>query len=82
MQVGDVVVIKPNLSVDDDYAGSPGYVNELEMYRGQRVTVNWFNNDWFTVGENNWTWSVRWIKEENELPEITDEEFAALLNGD
>ena len=93
MQIGDVVVVKPDLNVKDDYAGSPGYIPELEMYRGQRVTVrecndesvqNFENGDWFAVEENPWIWCLRWVIEvnEKEIKEISDEEFTALLNGD
>ena len=84
MQVGDVVVIKPDLNVYDDYAGSPGYIKELEMYRGQSVTVREINGEWINVNENNWTWCLRWVVEvnEKEIKEISDEEFTALLNGD
>ena len=93
MQAGDVFIVKPDLSVDDEYAGSPGYIHELEMYRGQRVTVKECNDeivqtresgDWFTVEENSWTWCLRWVIEANEkeIKEISDEEFNALINGD
>ena len=93
MKIGDKFIVNPDLSVNDDYAGSPGYISELEAYRGKVVTVKQCsdeiaqiddNGDWFTVEENPWTWCPRWVIEvnEKEIEEISDEEFSALLKGD
>lgn len=93
MKIGDKFIVNSDLSVNDDYHGSPGYISELEAYRGQVVTVKQCNDenvqthdsgDWFTVEENPWTWCLRWVTEvnEKEIKEISDEEFTALLNGD
>ena len=91
MQIGDKFVIRSDLSVKDDYKGSPGYISELEMYRGQTVTVkqcsdeivqNDDDGDWFTVDENPWTWCLRWVEEVTELAEISEDELSALISGD
>ena len=93
MKIGDKFIINSDLSVNDDYHGSPGYIQELEEYRGTVVTVKQVadedvdgkkHSDWFTVEENPWTWSLRWVTEvnEKEIEEISDEEFSALLKGD
>lgn len=93
MKIGDKLIVNLDLSIDDDYSGSPGYIPELEEYRGQIVTVKRLSSksvdgkkhdDWFTVEENPWTWSLRWVTEvnEKEIEEISDEEFLALLKGD
>ncbi len=93
MKIGDKFIINPDLSISDDYPDSPGYIPELEAYRGQVVTVEQVavedvggkkHDDWFTAKGNPWTWSLRWVTEvnEKEIEEISDEEFSALLKGD
>ena len=75
MKTGDKFLINPDLSIKDDYYGSPGYISDLEKYRGQIVTVKQAHVDgmegeehgeWFTVEEKEWTWSLRWVTEVNE----------------
>ncbi len=90
LEVGQVVHIKSDLNPDYDYHGSPGYIGELEEWRGKPLTVKYTHlanvdecvrDDWFKVEENSWTWSIYWIEEDG-LKDIADEEFLSLFECD
>lgn len=90
LEIGQVVHIKSDLNIDYDYHNSPGYIGELEEWRGKPLTVKCTHlvdadecarDDWFKVEENDWTWSIYWI-EEDDLKDIADEEFLSLFEGD
>lgn len=90
LKVGQTVHIKSDLNSSYDYHNSPGYIDELEEWRGKPLTVKGTHlvdsggctrDDWFKVEENSWTWSIYWIEEDG-LKDIADEEFLSLFEGD
>ena len=87
--IGDVVTIKPDLSIKDEFAGSPGYVMTMEKYRGKRVTVRKVSDRICDIAllfnEVPYSWSYKWVIEEDTLvnmKEITSDEIDNLIKGD
>ena len=89
INIGDVVTIKPDLSIKDEFAGSPGYVMTMEKYRGRKVTVRKVSNGFFDVAllfhEVPYSWSYKWVIEGyvlTDVKEITPDEIDDLIKGD
>lgn len=89
IQVGDVVTIRHDLCEKHDHPASPGYVPNLEAYRGKTVTVMHVieKSSKFCVlrfREIPYNWSSAWIEpiERLDIKQITSDEIEELIKGD